>query len=290
MAIDKEAAITAAEDLFDAVSSLAKELRHNRLDNALAEFETVKSKYPVLATAMGEDGERVEFGGLMRSIGASLVEAQRGLDRESERYTGGAFGRGGQATAYRIPRLKADLKFALEKVKGKEVNLLIYRQSEEAKELHQQAVEFEIAAVPPSADALRWIQQQAPRAEPVLAPAHREDILDKLDKTDVLSGPSRVALKEAPDRVVLLRELRPHADALVQTDELVYVVYVQEPSEDQRRLGAWTLTIPASGEPSAQKIRTLGRIGENLVPLHKEISTFADRQAAFLAALAIGDA
>lgn len=300
MAIDRENATQKARDLSRSASSLVDALRRAEStdDQIAAEFEKVRDNYDELVAAVDQEGERVEFGSLMRSIGDSLVEAQRGLDRESKRYLGEVVrGSGGQdptgeaaglATVYRIPKLEADLKFALEKVKGNQVNLLLYRRSEEARELHQQSVKFEIAAVPPTPETLRLIFGKMPRLELVLAPAERAEIFAALDATSQTEStmPARAhvdVLKADAARVILLRE--SSGSSQEPPDVVVYVIYAQTAEAGELRLGAWLLSLPATGQPSAQSVRPFRVLGEGLTTLHEKIMAFADSQKAFFDSL-----
>ena len=77
-------------------------------------------------------------------VGDSLITAQRQLDARAR----SQLAEGGDpelATLYRIPKVSAELKFALEEVGKGGINLLIYRQGTEASTLNQQTVQFDIA-------------------------------------------------------------------------------------------------------------------------------------------------
>ena len=90
------------------------------------------------------------FADFFQSVGGAMVQAQRALDAESLRYIADSASQPEiTPSAYLIPKVTADLKFAARQTASKKLNVLIFTKAEEVEKLHQQSVHFEIQAVPP---------------------------------------------------------------------------------------------------------------------------------------------
>ncbi len=99
--------------------------------------------------------ERLGFSEFLTEVGGAMMASQRALDAESLRYL--AESRQSphvQPSVFRIPKLSAEMKFALEKSASQGVNLIFFQNQSVAKEMHQQSISFELVAVPPPPDAL----------------------------------------------------------------------------------------------------------------------------------------
>ncbi len=91
----------------------------------------------------------MEFSDFFQQIGEAVVDAQGKLDEKSESYRNDAKTKNYlPPTVFRIPRVSAEMKFSLEKVAGKKLGLVFYSEKTEAKQMHDQSVQFEIVAVP----------------------------------------------------------------------------------------------------------------------------------------------
>jgi hypothetical protein len=55
-------------------------------------------------------------------------------------------------SVFRIPKVSAELKFAIDEITNKGVNLLIYKDEAQARTLNQQSIQFEIVSIPPPPD------------------------------------------------------------------------------------------------------------------------------------------
>jgi hypothetical protein len=130
--------------------------------------------------------ESATIADFFRAIGTSVVDAQKKLDAASEEYAraslrlgsgggeGALTGEGGEAggappiaTMFRIPRVSAELKFSVEKVQSKSLNVVLYSNRQDIKELHQQSVQVEVVAVPVPANYLNDLKSlPAPQPRP----------------------------------------------------------------------------------------------------------------------------
>lgn len=101
------------------------------------------------------------------AIGTGFVDAQKRLDLESEAYARSALqqqtqgkGKPPIATVFRIPKVTAELKCSLEQSSEKKLNLILYSDRKDVRELHQQTVHLELVSVPAPPEYLSAIAAQ----------------------------------------------------------------------------------------------------------------------------------
>jgi hypothetical protein len=164
-------------------------------------------------------GRRVSFGDLISEVGNSMADAQRALDRQSLAYLENARQLAphglGMPTAYRMPRVKAEFRFALDTEAAQGFNLLFVRDTERVTSSNTQTVEFEIVAAPAApAPPQQQPGIEAPMAQPVLDPRRRSPLLAafrrELEEPRVLPDAA-----EKQDRVLLFAFGTPGAEAFV---------------------------------------------------------------------------
>lgn|GEM_PF-5143545 len=204
-----------------------------------------------------DDDQKADFAEFFEAVGQGLVTAQSKMDEASREYLKSvAASPYLLPSVYRIPKLTAQMKFALTKEKEKGFNVFFFGNESKAQTMHQQSVEFEIVSAPPPAPGF-----DAPfRYEPVLSPARRAAILDLL-KT--VGAPA--ALTAAPfDRALILA-----------TDANGYLLI----RSDAGKVGLWFLTELAEGaslvalrEPAANSTATtFATQGERLEAFLKKL-------------------
>ncbi len=236
----------AAKDLFLAIEE--NEITDEEIKN---QYATVDSAIASVDGIMAGEGEKTDFKQFFHEVGRSLVGAQEMLDEESgaylKRIQSGARDYI-QPAVFRIPRLKADVKFAFEKVSREGVNLIFYRRTQQAKEQHQQSLSFELASAPPPPEVVARLRQIAPAIELVLVPADRKAILErlpaqeppltrKIDLPRVLIWPAAGA-----QEFFLARALKTDADNKVGIWHLV--LSGQEP--ELKEVVAFKATVPSA--------------------------------------------
>ncbi|MEY2631403.1 MAG: hypothetical protein RIR00_57 [Pseudomonadota bacterium] len=86
------------------------------------------------------------FAGFMKEVGDALPQAQKGLDAKavSDWKPGDPL----PSSAYRIPRLSAEIAFNLEKDTDTGFNLLLWHTDKSNKETLNQKISFDVVAVP----------------------------------------------------------------------------------------------------------------------------------------------
>ncbi|MDI1478904.1 hypothetical protein [Polyangium sp. y55x31] len=94
-----------------------------------------------------------DFASFFAEVGRSVLSAQESLDAASRVYLkNNKNAKHVPPTVYRIPRVTADMKFSLESIGSKNVNVVFYSKEEKVRDLHQQSVQLEIVAVPAPPD------------------------------------------------------------------------------------------------------------------------------------------
>lgn len=218
-------------------------------------------------------------------VGGSLVSAQRQLDQRSQEYIAelAATGAGrDMATLYRIPKVTAELKFALEKVDTQGINLLIHKQGTEASTLNEQSVQFEIAAVPAPAETLDAIQRLAPRVELLLDPSHRQKIFEAIEALESpLATAAEKAVLESSQELLLSQQRQI---LIVAAGEGSYFLAFAD-QEEEHHLGVWHFELESSTLTSVYRFDLKPKSQEEPLVLRNWVAALSARQATFLGSL-----
>lgn len=220
-------------------------------------------------------GVRTSFTNFFSSIGDSVLGVQRSLDESSRAYLEAAKGQMHiLPTVFRIPKVSAEMKFALEKKDGKEVDLIFYKTTNEAALMHQQSVTFEIVAAPPPPEVLEKIRSLTPRLELILSPLTRSAIFEAISAQDTSASRSlnKEVLLSNKDRVLICP---------VEPDKR-FLLFFADPSKE-KLVGVWHVNL--SQQPALEAVYLYERgpnQGENFKPFKEAIMALADKQATFL--------
>ncbi len=116
------------------------------------------------------------FSEFFERVGQGLVDAQRKMDAESLVYLKEvAVQPHVLPSIFRIPKLKANVKFGLTEAKGNTVGIIFYKDETKEQTLNQQSVEFDIVSVPAP------LELNAPLGvNLVLSKAERNGIFDRV--------------------------------------------------------------------------------------------------------------
>ena len=148
------------------------------------------------------DQERLGFSQFLSNIGTAMLDTQRELDAQSLTYLQeNSQNRHVLPSIFRLPKLSAEMKFALEKQDEKTVNLVFFKNQTMAKEMHQQSIKFDLVSAPPPPDAMAAIQTPVPEVSLVLRAAERKQVLDA---GFAAKGDNTLPADADPDRVVIL--------------------------------------------------------------------------------------
>ena len=125
----------AISDLENGVSDEIPEL----FEQLLGKVEELRAAVPDLPT-----GRIEEF---FSQVGSGLINAQLDLDKGSIEYNA-AREKIAPATSFRIPKVEAEIKFALSATKSKGFNFLVFGSKTSASQTQQNSVKFEIETAP----------------------------------------------------------------------------------------------------------------------------------------------
>jgi hypothetical protein len=224
-------------------------------------------------------------------IGKAMVSAQQGLDVASNLYSHG----GGPLvapTSYRIPKLTASMRFALEKTDEKRFDLLIYSSSETARELNQQTLDLELVAVPAAPDLIAAIEGRRPRMTLLTGTGQRAPLLDALER-GLATKPGLEAVRADPSRVVFAvgTPFRTGASAMAENVLAIFTT-PDPPGADPPLAGAWFMTIlDGVPQPDAAVLVPFGPAADPVPPAppspQKLLHNLADPLCAAQAALPV---
>lgn len=205
------------------------------------------------ALADAKDPVPFEFGDFFMKVSDGFIRAQQNLDAASAQYLA-AVSKQPHAlpSVFRIPRVTADVKFALENKDGKAINLLFFKDENQATTLNQQTVQFEIVSSPPPAGLL-----VAPvSAFPVLSKSRRAELF-KLIQDFKLPNMSPAQTDQALDRPRLVAD--PDTVIIISVDGDNRFLLTVASNATPGNVGFWYLEIaPENNEVSLAVIRKFG--------------------------------
>lgn len=155
------------------------------------------------------------FSQFLTGVAEAMISAQERLDLQTEAYLSGSSSPRPLPTLFRLPRLKATMKCAIERSEGKELNLLFYSSTTAANALQQQTIDFELMAVPPPPEAGLVPGEYVPllpRVDLVLDRTRRARLLELLQADAAARGALGLAPNAAADHladVILWELVRP---------------------------------------------------------------------------------
>ncbi|MEO8657321.1 MAG: hypothetical protein ABI693_02575 [Bryobacteraceae bacterium] len=147
-------------------------------DQLQVAFSLAGKRVPTAGPARpGPSSEPSKFADFLSSVGQAVVDTQKQLDDASRRYLESADRvPTASPTVFRMPKLSGRMQFEVQFDKSKTVNLIFHSDTEKAKTLNRQSVEFDIVAVPAPPDMLIAMQSTVPAVSLVLDPAVRADL------------------------------------------------------------------------------------------------------------------
>ena len=124
-----------------------------------------------------------DFADFLTNVGKAMVRAQQDLDAESQKYAATPVGQT-LPSLFRLPRVGAQMKFALEKVEGSKLGLVFFGRKSESSERYEHTLDFEVVAVPAPADTptgpLPVASAAPPGPGPLAVPAVRDRVVAAL--------------------------------------------------------------------------------------------------------------
>ncbi|HZD30070.1 MAG TPA: hypothetical protein VE779_00260 [Candidatus Angelobacter sp.] len=181
----------------------------------------------VAATEPDADGEHATFDEFFSGVATSFANAQHTLDQRTSEYLAEIKGRPElMPTAFRIAKVAADMKFAIEKVDITSVGVIFYKDTSSSTVQNQQSVHFEMVAAPTPPGAATV----TPAVPLLLSASGRKQVLDiitNLSKAGDKTGSANLLAK--PDRTLIFVE---------SPDSVVYLAYA-----DESKFGIWRLAL-----------------------------------------------
>ena len=255
--------------------------RLERLEARFGEASAnVRKILPVAEMAESQPEPAIfEFDEFFQKVSAGFIKAQQNLDAASAQYlTAVSKQPHALPSVFRIPRVAADVKFALEKTAEKGIQLLFYKNENTATSRNEQTVQFEIVAAPPPAGLV-----VAPvSAFPILGKSRRAELF-KLIQDYLLPSPNNTPTKtdQALDRPRLMKD--PDTVLIVSVDpDTRFLLTVAEAGAGN--VGFWYL------ETDPVKLAVLRKFGSSSDPNIDVVGAFILKlgalQKEFLAKLA----
>ena len=248
------------QDLIDWLKDLpawAKDAQNQIKDlpeaQALARFAQLVSADPRFTRSLTVlEPEPITFEKFIRQIGQGLVAAQEMLDAESATYlTTTASQPHILPSIFRIPKITAQMRFALRVQNEKELNLLFFSKRDQAESQNEQAIDFEVVSVPAPPGAAQQFLAVGPSLDLVLDPVLHARVLEKVRAAAETedTGPL-VAAAQDPKLSLRLVALALSAGS---GKELRFLISHATTDAD-KSVGLWLLTVPAQGQPVLQTI------------------------------------
>lgn len=226
--------------------------------------------------------EAIAFQDFMGNIAEAMVEAQDKLDLESSKYLAGISGKPHiLPSIFRVPKVSAQMKFALEVEQGKKINLLFYSNSQSSNTRNEQGIDFELVSVPAPPGTEKLLQVSGPVMDLVLDRAEHRRIVEIIGRQDS-SGKLQRIVEAAKDpaqagRIVALQF------AAKENESQRYLIFFATP-ESTNAVGVWLLTIAAAGDATLLPVYSFKKNnGEEEVVLRDMVLEMGDRLATMFA-------
>ncbi len=194
----------------------------------------------------------ISFESFINRIGRGLVAAQEMLDAQSAEYlTATAAQPHILPSIFRVPKITAQMKFALRVEKGQDLNLLFFSKRDQTESQNEQAIDFEVVSVPAPPGASQQLLAVGPAMDLVLDPALHacliENVLAAPDADD--TGPLVAAARDAE----LSRRIVALAFSAASGQPPRFLLFHATPDSD-KSVGLWLLTAPPQSNPALQTI------------------------------------
>ncbi|HEX7312732.1 MAG TPA: hypothetical protein VF297_02365 [Pyrinomonadaceae bacterium] len=124
------------------------------------------------------------------SVANGYIKAQTNLDLASSDYLKASLGKPHVLpSVFRIPKLSAEVKFALNEISSETVNLIFFKNQTSSEARNEQTVQFEIVAAPPPPGVVA-----KPPTDALIAPIFVTAVFSKLRRAEILDAVKRYRL------------------------------------------------------------------------------------------------
>ncbi len=240
-----------------------------RIDQAR---QNVGAPTPAATPISPDEPQPTNMQAFFDSVATSLLSTQRKLDLESQSYIASTASKPElQPAIFRIPRIQADLKFAIENVNEKGVNVIFFKQKQEERTLNEQSISFEIVAAPAPPEA-SGPGSGLPQFGIVYSIGLR-DQLEEIVKAD--PRPTVTPLAKQWDQALVVEV----------GSATGFIVILSKGDDQEKDLGVWHIDTASRLVTVALSINRDPADSEVTGPVREILAEFGKRQAAFLAAI-----
>ncbi|MEO1257610.1 MAG: hypothetical protein AAFZ15_02400 [Bacteroidota bacterium] len=258
-----------------------KRLADNKKKVLLGQLDLLENAYK--AGPAPKEGE-VDFADFLADIGDSVVDTQRKLDQQSMAYLEETKSNKQITPAiYRIPKVKANIKFGMRSIKQKGFNIIVAQQRQEDERMLNQSLDFEIISVPPPPDFQQSLSAEVPGIGFIFSMALRDAIFDAIDvyqptPAHPQPGLNKQFLTTSRKQVLILQVGPPMVEGM---DDYLLLAANDKAAKN---VGIWYLRMDPTGEQKTVleiilKFSADDRKGENYQMLQKLILAQSAKQA-----------
>jgi len=284
-----------------ALGQFSKEF--DALGSGLAEAQPEKSSRAALGTqaflpksaaaSAATDSLSTPFAEFITSVGQAVADAQTSLDAASRVYSAG---KPLLPTLFRIPKLSAEMRFALNVEQGKKVSLVFFSETQKAAAEHQQAISFDVVSTPPPPELLAAMQRETPVLPLVLDELQRATVFAAVAQAQAKMAPATLAEVE-PDRLLgdaaHAQDTRDRALIIAADDPgstgaaTQFLLLAANPAKNASRhaVGIWSVDVAKAQLNAVLQFSSAGADAEEQGPLKKFVNVLAEKQAVLLATL-----
>lgn len=223
------------------------------------------------APAQGDDDE-LSINDFIGSIATSLVDAQTNLDIQSADYLESIRGKAHITPAvFRIPKVTAQLKFAMKDVQSSGFNVIVASKRSEQEKLQEQTIDLEMVSTPPAVDVLKSAGHLGLAVDVVVLGPRDDAIRAALDEWQNTAGTVTARDEGLLDAFASAR----HNVITFTTPTTPDVWFVaQTGAETERKFGVWQLDMTA---PTTLTSLLHRQLLPN-TPLQRALNPIFDRQ------------
>ncbi len=240
MTSTEDLAKTLLDDIEELMTSVAKNVSEKKkLRELNPKLGKLKNTAHLIINSIQHE---MDFGSFLTDIGDSIIKTQQNLDTKSKQYLKQIKQEPHiQPAIFRIPKVSAEIKFALSKIKGKGFNVIFAKKKSEEETSLNQSLNFEILSVPPPPDFQQSFYDRVPSLGYVFTTSLRAAIFEEIKQykpresgENRQSGLSQELILNNPDKVLIL-QIHPHKKDIEE-----YILLYADKEED-KNVGVWYL-------------------------------------------------
>ncbi len=196
----------------------------------------------------------ISFESFIGRISHGVVSAQQALDGESANYLTKIAGQPHiLPSIYRIPKLTAKMRFALQVDQSSGVNLIFFSKRDQLQSQNEQAIDFEVVNVPAPPGSEQQLLATGPLMDLVLDPNLRDQVLKAILAAPTAEGASPL-INAVKDATLASRLAVLDFRANMHPPQAARFLTFHAARDSNKSIGLWLLTVPDGAVPSLQTI------------------------------------